>query len=142
MTKTQQVAVGAAILNDHDQVLFVKRSASESFMPGMWELPGGGSEWGEDPKDALKREIMEECGIEIAVHHPLTTAHYVMKEDGKEIHRVEIIFACTTIIGLEQEVKLSEEHDDFAWVPLKESLSRLEMSEFMQNVVKGCFDQM
>lgn len=65
-----------------------------------------------------------------------------MKEDDKAIHRVEIIFACTTVIGLEQEVKLSDEHDDFTWVSLRESLSRLEMSEFIKNVVTGCIDQM
>lgn len=93
MTKRQQVSVGAAILNEHDQVLFVQRSADETFMPGMWELPGGGTKWGESPQEALAREIMEECGLEIAVHHPLTTAHYQMTEGNELIHRVVIVFA-------------------------------------------------
>ena len=111
-------------------------------MPGMWELPGGCSDWGESPQEALAREILEECGLEIAVHHPLTTAHYTMIESGEHIHRVEIIFACTTIIGLDQSVKLSNEHEEFVWLPMRKAVANLEMSQFMRDIVKGCLDQM
>lgn len=72
MNQYQQVSVGAWILNDKKEILFVKRAKTEDFMQGQWELPGGSSDFGEVPKDALKREVKEECGIDVEVLNPLT----------------------------------------------------------------------
>lgn len=32
---------------------------------GIWELPGGGIDWGESPQDSIIREIKEEMGLEV-----------------------------------------------------------------------------
>jgi len=32
---------------------------------GLWELPGGGLDWGMTPQDDLKREIKEEMGLDV-----------------------------------------------------------------------------
>ena len=65
--KIQQGCTSAIILNEKDEILFTKRSDSDDFLPGVWELPGGGIEYGETPQDSIKREIKEECGLEIEV---------------------------------------------------------------------------
>lgn len=58
--------VGAVIVNEKNEVLCALRSAGMS-MPGLWEFPGGKVEAGEDPREGLVREILEElgCGIEV-----------------------------------------------------------------------------
>jgi len=33
---------------------------------GLWELPGGGLDWGENPQDGLSREIEEEMGLHVS----------------------------------------------------------------------------
>lgn len=112
MNQYQQVSTGALILNDKKEALFVKRAKTENFMPGQWELPGGGSDFGEIPENALKREIKEECGISVEVLNPLTVKTYFIENNQENIQRIEIIFYCK-MIDKNQKITLSPEHSDF-----------------------------
>ena len=57
-----RVGVGAVIL-DGDRVLLIQRGGAT--LPGKWSLPGGLVELGETTRQAVCREIGEECGLEI-----------------------------------------------------------------------------
>jgi 8-oxo-dGTP pyrophosphatase MutT (NUDIX family) len=54
------LGVRAVVLNNDNQVFMVKHS----YTPG-WHLPGGGVEAGETMLGSLKRELVEEGGIEL-----------------------------------------------------------------------------
>jgi len=54
--------VDAIIKNKEGKVLLLKRSKSNKFYIGKWQLPGGKVEFGEDIQKAIKREIYEETG--------------------------------------------------------------------------------
>jgi 8-oxo-dGTP diphosphatase len=57
--------VAALIVRDEGvkrQILICQRTQHQS-MPLKWEFPGGKIEMGEQPRDALKRELEEELGI-------------------------------------------------------------------------------
>ena len=56
------VTAGAIIFNDRQEVLLLKHR----FRAGSgWGLPGGFLERGEQPIDALRRELREEIGLEV-----------------------------------------------------------------------------
>ncbi len=61
--KKIHVAVGV-ICNSQRQILIAKR-ADHLHQGGLWEFPGGKLEEGEQPEQALARELKEELGIDV-----------------------------------------------------------------------------
>ncbi|GCF12136.1 hypothetical protein Harman_00710 [Haloarcula mannanilytica] len=53
-------AVGALVTDAAGRMLFV-------YEDGVWKLPGGGVEAGETRQEAVRREVREETGVDIAV---------------------------------------------------------------------------
>ncbi len=83
-------------------------------MAGKWELPGGRFKGASDRFEAAKREIKEECGIEIA------DLEDIVREEIEEVNSVNtfILFA----EDFEGEVRLSKEHVNYGWVTAEEYL--------------------
>lgn len=50
-------AAGGLVRNNNDEFLVIRRN-------GLWDLPKGKAETGEEPADTALREVSEECGIE------------------------------------------------------------------------------
>jgi ADP-ribose pyrophosphatase YjhB (NUDIX family) len=64
--KRRRIAAYGVATDASGRVLLV-RSSVRSNTPGVWSLPGGGIEHGEDPADAVVREIAEETGLAVQV---------------------------------------------------------------------------
>jgi len=58
--------VSAAVLIERGRVLLTQRKVG-THLAGAWEFPGGKVNPGEDPRDAVARELREELGIETRV---------------------------------------------------------------------------
>ncbi len=112
-------AVKAVIANG-DKVLLLKRSGDDSHFPSIWELPGGRLDrLDEHPQEGLKREVMEETGIEIEVLNPLKVIQF-KHHDGVKI--TMIIFLCKALTEIKE---LSHEHTHAEWVEVKKAISQV-----------------
>ncbi len=58
--------VAAAFILDRGKILICQRTRHQP-MPLKWEFPGGKIEPGEQPRDALRRELDEELGIDAVI---------------------------------------------------------------------------
>jgi len=89
-------------------------------MPLKWEFPGGKINSGETPEQCLKRELMEELGIEVDVGQPLPHTTYQYRE-----YCVTLLpFICNITGG-----RLTlHEHKAFAWIS-PDSLHTLDWTE-------------
>lgn len=74
MDNRMVVRVVAAIIRDGDRIFATQRGYGD--LKGGWEFPGGKIEDGETPKEALKREIMEELETAITVGDLIDTIEY------------------------------------------------------------------
>jgi 8-oxo-dGTP diphosphatase len=75
-----------------------------------WELPGGNLQRGESPEDGLRREVLEETGIEVAVEGLTGTYH----RTGFLPHRARV-YRCRPVAG---SLRPSDETPRVAWWPL------------------------
>lgn len=115
MNKTilQRKIVAGAILNNN-KVLIVQRSSDEGLYPNMWELPSGKREELEDTNQAVLREVKEETGLDVKIEKILSVFDYQI-ETETEIRDATQISYLVKIVG-EDDVKLSPEHQNFAWI--------------------------
>lgn len=82
------VAVGV-VFNSLGQILVAKRLPHQH-QGECWEFPGGKIEPGESEANALKRELLEEVGIQVLQHEPWLEVqhHYTDKSVCLKVHRV------------------------------------------------------
>uniref|UniRef100_UPI003F4910CD NUDIX hydrolase n=1 Tax=Streptomyces sp. CA-136453 TaxID=3240050 RepID=UPI003F4910CD len=100
--------VGAVIADEDSKVLLLHRTADD-YLGGLWELPSGGVDPGENLIDALHREVKEETGLTVtAVDGYLGHFDYLSKS-GKKTRQFN--FTATTT---GDQVTLTE-HDAHLW---------------------------
>jgi 8-oxo-dGTP diphosphatase len=104
------------VRDEHNRLLAVQRSASDSHHPGLWECPGGKLDEGQDLSHAQEREVMEETGYLVEPTHPLVFADSYVIGTGAYIGLPYLVlFSITRLVG--GKLKLSEEHDAADWRP-------------------------
>lgn len=87
---TFNVAVGAIILDESNQILLTQRAHDNPAHPGAWELLFGRVNQGETFETALHREAMEELGIQIYPHSIIATMRFTRTEEEPE--HIGIVF--------------------------------------------------
>ncbi|MFI7598552.1 NUDIX domain-containing protein [Actinoplanes sp. NPDC049681] len=98
------------------RVLLAHNSALSAF-PGLWTLPGGGVEQGEDPDDTVVREFAEETGLHVRITglHSVTADVFRLPNTDTWEHTDRIIYD-VEIVGGEQRDEAAGTTDRVAWV--------------------------
>jgi 8-oxo-dGTP pyrophosphatase MutT (NUDIX family) len=83
------VRVYGLLVNEFKQVL-----VSDEFIRGGYytKFPGGGLEFGEGTRDCLKREFMEEMGLEVSVGEHLYTTDFFQMSAFNPEHQILSIY--------------------------------------------------
>lgn len=73
--------VVAAFIVQNGKVLVCQRTKHQP-MALKWEFPGGKIEEGEQPRDALRRELEEELGIQAVIGDEMVRIRHMYKNGG------------------------------------------------------------
>ena len=127
--KPFRLAVRAVVLDDQGRCLLLRRSSANRSFVGTWEWPGGKAEDGESFDVAVCREVQEEAGLEIT----LTGVAGAYQIEMAEQHLVVLCMEAKVSSGV---VRISEEHDQSAWVSLSE-LSQWKLTAGFREFAEG-----
>jgi 8-oxo-dGTP diphosphatase len=125
------VGVAAAVFNQAGQVLLIQRGRPPGV--GNWGIPGGLLDLGEKLHEGARREVKEECSVEIeignvaGVFEPIT----LDASSAVEYHFVVIDFWASYIGG---ELKAGDDALDARWVDV-DQLSAYTMPDDTRRIV-------
>jgi len=132
----QKIVLAGVIFNKQGKVLTLQRSVNEDVFPGMWELPSGKREFFESSHDSLAREIKEESGLDVKIIQPFFVFEYRIEKPNEVRDSTQINFIVTSDSS---GVKLSDEHQDFAWIS-QDEITKYDMSSETKKIIQTAID--
>ena len=129
------VGVGALIFNDNNEFLMVLRSENCKNEAGKWMIPGGAVDFNERLEDCVRREAMEEIGVELDVERNFGAVNHILPDEGQ--HWVAPVFKCRIKSG-KPHIREPHKHAEMKWFSmdnLPENLSiatKLTLEAYMQ----------
>ena len=108
----QRISVRAIITQD-EKALLLKRATGRESILGLYELPGGRINYGEQPEDALRRYLHDDAGLHIDKSSLFDVVTYI-DHDDRDIQYAVITFQATVASG-HHDLHLSENYSEYIW---------------------------
>ena len=124
-----QVGVKALLKNKEGKYLLVRRNPKKyPDVPASWDMPGGRIEPGTGLLENLKREILEETQLALAIEPQLVAAQDIFPPD-KHVVRL-------TFVGeIEGIAVVDEENTEARWFAAEEILTMTDLDKFLQKLL-------
>ncbi len=106
-----------------NQYLLLRRSGEKDYSPGAWECVTGRVEQGEGFEEALRREVLEELGVEVQAEYILGTTHFYRGSHTPENELVGVIYLCT--VPKPSSIHIEAEHSEYRWLNPQQALDLL-----------------
>lgn len=118
-----RLGVGAVVFEPLQRVLLVQRGNPPG--EGQWGLPGGLLHLGESLQDGLRREVSEECGIDIEIVDLISLYESVVRDSEERIayHYVVADYLCHWLKG---SITPGDDAQAVAWVSA-ENMAKYEL---------------
>ncbi len=132
--KKHIVAITAFIKNTAgDKFLIIKRNQDEIAFPGKWSFPGGKLEKGQTILETLKREVLEETGLEIEDYKEYLKDYTFIRPDEHSV-----VGICFIVKAKSEKVSISKDFEDFKWIT-PEELNNFDYISGMEEEVNLAF---
>jgi 8-oxo-dGTP diphosphatase len=130
----RRIAAYAVATDDDGRVLLVRASA-KSGTPGVWSLPGGAVDHGEDPNHTVVRETAAETGLSVAVTglRDVLADMRSLPSRGVTIHTDRLIYT-VSIRGGNLIDRVGQPTDQARWHTLEEA-ARLKLRQFTADAI-------
>lgn len=109
------------VKKEKTEFLLLKRSSGRLY-PGIWQMVSGRIETGETAVQAAGRELLEETGLSPEKFWVVPKVNSFYTPDNDAVNIVPVFAA---MVDPKSKVRLSDEHTDFQWVPLKKTCKLL-----------------
>ena len=128
------LGVGAVIIRG-DRVLLVRRATEP--LKGEWSVPGGVLELGEKLREAVRREVLEETGLQVEPGEVLDVFDSIFRDQqGRtQYHYVVIDYLCHS---MSEEAKAASDVSEVRWVRADE-LAAMGLRDAIEQVVRKGF---
>ena len=128
--QTPIAAVGAVVFKD-GKILTIKRGQEPS--KGKWSIPGGRIELGETAYEAARREVREECSIEVEIERVLDSVDNIIRdEDGNVKYHIVITDLLAKYVS--GEIRAQSDAEECKWVTPGE-LAGLDLTPMLREML-------
>ncbi len=134
------VGVGALIFTRSGRrgpILLVERAGEP--LKGYWSLPGGLVETGELLEDAVRREILEETGLEVATVRRFDIFERIMRDQHgqAEYHYLLVDYVCKVVGG---KLRAADDVSRVEWVR-RSDLHQYQITEGTREVIERAYSE-